>query len=247
VIAWQPTHVVPEGGTRLWATPDPSAQPTHRLEGGLAVQVVDVQGSWTRIACDNGFGGWIDGRVLRPLAPPAGPSPPARRWLVPMVVAAVAIAGGALFLLTSGENDETEDREAVASFEPTIVAMHLPEGWTLSDDGLVAAEDAADLDSATPGGPVVRAEIGVSELAPDDPTLLDLRVAGDDLAFTDAASQTVDGFDAVVMTLRGQDRVQAFLAVDPPGQEPVFFTIDCPADRFDELGDLLVSVPGIER
>ena len=152
-------------------------------------------------------------------------------------------------LATSGgggdDGDRAEPGRDAAAFEPTTVAMNLPEGWSLSEDGLVASEDAADLDAAAPDGPVVRAEVGPSELDLDDPAVLDLRVAGDDFEFTEPEVQTLDGFDAVIMTVRGQGRVQVFVAVDPPGQESVFFTIDCPADRFDELNDLLSSVPGI--
>jgi hypothetical protein len=250
VTPWQPTHAVPEGGTRLWATPDAAVAPTHQLDGGLPVQVVELHGAWTRVTCANGFGGWVDGRVLRPLgeAPP-GPAarPPAtRRWVLPVAVAAIALVGSALFVATAGGDGDDDRRDDVASSDPTTVALHVPDGWSISEDGLVAAEDAADVDAAAPAGPVVRAEVGVSDVDLDDPALLDLRVAGDDFVFTEADSQTVDGFDAVLMTVRGQDRVQAFLAVDPPGQDPVFFTIDCPADRFDELRDLLASVPGIE-
>jgi hypothetical protein len=66
---WQPTHRVPEDGTRSWAAPDPSAPERSRLAGRLPVAVVERRGAWARVRASNGWTGWVDGRRLRPLPP----------------------------------------------------------------------------------------------------------------------------------------------------------------------------------
>jgi hypothetical protein len=67
--AWQPTHLLPEDGTRSWAAPDPSAPEHSRLAGRLPVAVVERRGAWARVRASNGWTGWVDGRRLRPLPP----------------------------------------------------------------------------------------------------------------------------------------------------------------------------------
>jgi len=125
------------------------------------------------------------------------------------------------------------------------VELNVPQGWTLSADGLVAAEDPADLVAATPSGPVVRAEVG----APDDADLeamLQDAVAGAAEAFVLAGPDEtiVDGYDALVLTVREAGRSKSLVMVDPVGAESVLFTLDAPVERADELNALLASVPG---
>ena len=60
---FQPTHVVPPSGLATWAAPDPS-RPSAALDPLLPVQAVEQQGDWTRVVCANGWGTWVDGRLL---------------------------------------------------------------------------------------------------------------------------------------------------------------------------------------
>ena len=60
---FQPTHVVPPSGLATWAEPDPS-RPSAGLDPLLPVQAVEYQGDWTRVVCANGWGAWVDGRLL---------------------------------------------------------------------------------------------------------------------------------------------------------------------------------------
>jgi hypothetical protein len=222
-----------------WAQPDGRAQPTNRLDGGLEVAVLQRHGQWAEVLCQNGFRAWVDGNLLA-----SKPRRPGPRWAVALVlVVALGAAVAALVVLAGGDDDPAV---VVAELEPTEVALRVPDGWSVSDDGLVVAEDPADLAADLPAGPVVRAEVGGSEVGIDDPAALELRVAGEDFELVEPEEQEVDGFPAVLVTMRGQGRVMVLVAVDPPGQEGATFIIDCPADRFDELQALLASIPGID-
>ncbi|WP_430382149.1 hypothetical protein [Streptomyces sp. P10-4] len=70
---FRPTHVVPPHGLPAWEAPDP-ARPTVPLDPLLPVQLVDRRGDWGYIRCANGWGAWVDGRLLVavPDDPPAG-------------------------------------------------------------------------------------------------------------------------------------------------------------------------------
>lgn len=70
-----PTHRVPNGGMRAWATPDPSAAPVANLDQWLDVQVTEERGAWARVVCSNSWSGWVDGRRLDPIPAPASPAP----------------------------------------------------------------------------------------------------------------------------------------------------------------------------
>ncbi|MFQ5517656.1 MAG: SH3 domain-containing protein [Acidimicrobiia bacterium] len=61
---WVGTHRVPDGGTRAWAEPHPEAAELARVEGGLAVRVVEERGAWARIETATGTAAWVDGRRL---------------------------------------------------------------------------------------------------------------------------------------------------------------------------------------
>ena len=66
VAGWVPTHRVPAQGMPAWTSPDPASASTP-LDPGLPVQVVEGWGDWSRIVCSNGWGAWVDGRLLAPL------------------------------------------------------------------------------------------------------------------------------------------------------------------------------------
>jgi hypothetical protein len=60
---FRPTHVTPLDGMPTWAGPDTS-QPSAWLDALLPVRVVDTRGDWARVLCANGWGAWVDGRLL---------------------------------------------------------------------------------------------------------------------------------------------------------------------------------------
>ena len=75
---FRPTHVTPLDGMPTWGGPDTS-QPSAWLDALLPVRITDTRGDWSRILCANGWGAWVDGRLLvaLPDAPPGTGLPPA--------------------------------------------------------------------------------------------------------------------------------------------------------------------------
>ncbi|WP_129311271.1 hypothetical protein [Streptomyces sp. L2] len=73
---FRPTHVVPPNGMPAWEEPDP-ARATVSLDALLPVLLEEWLGDWARIRCANGWGAWVDGRLLVavPRDPPATPDP----------------------------------------------------------------------------------------------------------------------------------------------------------------------------
>jgi hypothetical protein len=63
---WTPTHVVPMGGLRAWAAPDPGASVLADLQAGLPLRVVGRAGDWAQVRAENGWTGWVDARRLAP-------------------------------------------------------------------------------------------------------------------------------------------------------------------------------------
>jgi hypothetical protein len=61
--AWG-THVAPPGGLVTWPAPDPSSPPSEPIAEGVPVQVIERQGDWAQVQCDNGWTAWVDGRLL---------------------------------------------------------------------------------------------------------------------------------------------------------------------------------------
>jgi hypothetical protein len=61
---WSPTHRVPSAGMRAWAEPDPSQQPTTRLEPAVELVVSEQRGDWANVVGSNGWTGWVDARQL---------------------------------------------------------------------------------------------------------------------------------------------------------------------------------------
>jgi len=61
---WAATHRAPREGLDAWEHPDPSAPPASELEGGAELQVIESSGEWARVVGDNGWEGWVDGRLL---------------------------------------------------------------------------------------------------------------------------------------------------------------------------------------
>ena len=68
-----------------------------------------------------------------------------------------------------------------------------------------------------------------------------------ELHVPDDWSVSDDGHAAVSIVLRDEERVRASILVHDDEVGPVLFTVDCPAGRFDELNELLTSIPGFSR
>jgi len=69
-----PTHEVPAGGMSAWARPDPSLQPSARLEARVQLRVDETRGAWARVTGSNGWTGWVDARRLAPLGSTVAPA-----------------------------------------------------------------------------------------------------------------------------------------------------------------------------
>jgi hypothetical protein len=62
--AWMPTHIVPAGGVAFWDAPEPSRPPLGRLSDGVELVVDSSVGAWAQVRGENGWRGWVDGRLL---------------------------------------------------------------------------------------------------------------------------------------------------------------------------------------
>ncbi|MFN3217783.1 MAG: hypothetical protein ACE367_14915 [Acidimicrobiales bacterium] len=76
-MTWEPTDEVPPTGMAAYAEPDPSLTPLTSLSAGLRLHRIEDRGAWAKVAADNGWSAWVDGRLLVPLANAASPAPPA--------------------------------------------------------------------------------------------------------------------------------------------------------------------------
>lgn len=75
-MAFEPTHVVPQGGVPAWQDPDGSQPPAANLAPGTELRLVDQQGQWGRVEAANGWTGWVDAARLARRAAPAAPTAP---------------------------------------------------------------------------------------------------------------------------------------------------------------------------
>ena len=71
---WAPTHRVPTGGMRAWDEPDPSLQPSSRLEARVELEIAERRGDWARAVGSNGWTGWVDARKLEEMGASSAPS-----------------------------------------------------------------------------------------------------------------------------------------------------------------------------
>ena len=64
--AWAPTHVVPRGGIAAWSSPDATRGPVAVLPERTELVVLGWTEEWARVEAENGWVGWVDGRLLLP-------------------------------------------------------------------------------------------------------------------------------------------------------------------------------------
>ena len=70
--AWAATHRAPREGMDAWVAPDPAADASSDLEARVEVQVVETSGEWARVRGENGWEGWVDGRLLEQIGDGTG-------------------------------------------------------------------------------------------------------------------------------------------------------------------------------
>lgn len=95
--AFAATHLVPPGGLSAYERADPTAPVIATLEASLEVAISERFGDWAHIVCSNGWGAWVDGRVL--VARPAALGPAVvKAGVSPVLFAAIALVALGMFL-----------------------------------------------------------------------------------------------------------------------------------------------------
>jgi hypothetical protein len=89
--SWAPTHRAPREGLDAWSQPDPAANPDTDLAAGVEMQVVETAGAWARVRCDNGWEGWVDGRLIEQLPSPGQANGDLRAYLLLAIAVAVLV------------------------------------------------------------------------------------------------------------------------------------------------------------
>lgn len=88
---WQPTHRAPREGMDAWTDPDPGAAPTSELAARVQVQLVATAGEWARVRGENGWEGWVDGRLLEQLDASDAPGDQRAYMLLAVAVAVLVV------------------------------------------------------------------------------------------------------------------------------------------------------------
>lgn len=88
---WAATHRAPREGLDAWPNPDPAAPPSSELEGKVEVQVVESSGEWAKVRGENGWEGWVDGRLLEQLDPSGAPGDQRAFLLLGIAVAVLVV------------------------------------------------------------------------------------------------------------------------------------------------------------
>lgn len=132
-VTWEPTDEVPPTGMAAYAEPDPSLTPLTSLSAGLRLHRVEDRGAWAKVAADNGWSAWVDGRLLVPLA--ASAAPPAAAQPAPAPPAAAQPA-------------QPEPAPAPAPTPPADQTVYQPIG------AADAAEPAVGRPLGAPAGPI---------------------------------------------------------------------------------------------
>jgi hypothetical protein len=87
--AWAATHRAPREGMDAWSTPDPGVEPVTELDGGAEVQLISTAGEWAQVRGQNGWEGWVDGRLMEQIDTSGAPGD--QRAYVLLAVAVVAL------------------------------------------------------------------------------------------------------------------------------------------------------------
>lgn len=96
--AWVATHRAPREGLDAWASPDPEVAPSSEVAGQVELAVVASAGAWVRVRGQNGWEGWVDGRLLEQVDSSGGAGD--RRAYLLLGVAVVVLVVLAVLALT---------------------------------------------------------------------------------------------------------------------------------------------------
>ena len=88
---WAATHLVPRGGLDAWELPDPSTEPATELGAGTEMQLMDTAGVWAQVRTDNGWIGWVDGRLIEIVGTAGAGSGDLRAWTLLGIAIAVLV------------------------------------------------------------------------------------------------------------------------------------------------------------
>jgi hypothetical protein len=88
---WVATHRAPREGLDAWVNPDAGAEPASELAGRTEIQVLATAGAWARVRADNGWEGWVDGRLLEQLSSPGESSGDLRAYVLLGIAVAVLV------------------------------------------------------------------------------------------------------------------------------------------------------------
>lgn len=88
---WVATHRAPREGMDAWDHPDPAAAPSGELAGGVEVQVVETAGEWAKALGNNGWTGWVDGKLLEQVDPSGAPGDQRAYVLLGIAVAVLIV------------------------------------------------------------------------------------------------------------------------------------------------------------
>ncbi|MGH2712103.1 MAG: SH3 domain-containing protein [Actinomycetota bacterium] len=148
---FQPTHLVPKGGTRAWAAADASADPIASLHAKTELQVLERDGAWARVQAENGWEGWVDGRVLVPVEARAAAEPAqSGGWAPTHQVGYQGVSAWA---------DPDPSTDPVAQLQPRIQLQVLEEqgAWArvTGENGWTGWVDGRALQALAAGGPSI--------------------------------------------------------------------------------------------
>ncbi|MBI2169624.1 MAG: RDD family protein [Actinobacteria bacterium] len=126
-MAFQPTHVVPQGGLPAWASPDGSLPPATNLEPGTELAAGEVRGEWMFVTAESGWSGWVDGSGLVAAgaimtAGPPGAAPPA---LISGQPDAVVLGGQVWPLASIGQRIGARVLDTIIIFAATMVFVFI--------------------------------------------------------------------------------------------------------------------------
>lgn len=256
------SYRTPPNGLQSWTGPDVSAPAAAALEANLDVEVVDHYGNWVKVRCSNGWETWVDSRqLIDTSAPPAAPAavvaskePP---WLIIAIVALVAVAVVAIgFAATRKPATDPAATttgttlSTTTSLAPRVnpISLDIPDGWATSDDGMVAAEQASDLQADVPKGARVRVELNVKSQPIDEQ--FDKALSAPAELAAEPEPTEIDGQAAIGLTLVESESdikiVRRYLTLDTPQNDAVLFILEAPADQWDEKIKILKEVPGLK-
>jgi hypothetical protein len=155
----------------------------------------------------------------------------------------VVIVGLIALAACGGVSDDVASTTTPPSTAQLSEVFDVPDGWQVAVDGLMVAQNSADLDRALPTGPRVvlfEGEDTALVEAMEATTLVEDPVLGVEVGGGAAVAITVR------QTLDGGEVMRRFVLADAGGS-PRLFVLEAPAELWDGAVDKLGEIIGIER